>query len=223
MMMRLRRLPALIKLFRFYGEHAPFALSVGLHLFVFLLVVGDFSVWFAPKKEKIVSVPVMTVDLSNVKVSSITNLPPKLSAKKKETPAKKSLKTSAVVRKKTSATARSTSSDASLQVRNEKLNDLLNGVLNKKQQEKTQKTATKTNNVNAMNALLASIDTMRTPSREQERETPDIDPDEAVNQGIDGGRGGSYLRELSVSERDALGLKLRECWNIDAGVKGAKT
>ena len=220
MIMRLRRLPALIKLFRFYGENAPFALSVGLHLFVFLLAVGDFSVWFSPKKEKIVSVPVMTVDLSNVKVSSITNLPPKLSAKKKEAPAKKSLKTSAVVRKKTAAASKSTPSDTSLHVRNEKLNDVLNDVLNKKTPQKTEKTAEKTNNVNAVNALLASIDTLRAAPREEE--LPDVDPDEAVNQGIEGGRGGSYLRELSVSERDALGLKLRACWNIDAGVKGAQ-
>jgi len=218
--MRLRRLPAAVKMFRFYAEHAPFALSVGLHLFVFLLAVGDFSVWFSPKKEKIVSVPVMTVDLSNVKVSSITNLPPKLSEKKKEAPAKKSLKTSAVVRKKSSAAVKSTPSDASLQVRNEKLDAVLNSVLNKKTPQTAKETPAKAGKTNAVNALLASIDTLRASPNTQE--TPDIEPEEAVNRGIEGGQGGSYLRELSVSERDALGLKLRACWNIDAGVKGAQ-
>ena len=30
------------------------------------------------------------------------------------------------------------------------------------------------------------------------------------------------MQELSVSEKDMIGIKLRECWNLDAGVRGVQ-
>lgn len=49
----------------------------------------------------------------------------------------------------------------------------------------------------------------------------DVDPEEIATEGIEGGQGGSYMQELSVSEKDMIGIKLRECWNLDPGVRGA--
>ena len=30
------------------------------------------------------------------------------------------------------------------------------------------------------------------------------------------------MQELSVSEKDLVGIRLRECWNLDAGVRGVQ-
>ena len=41
-----------------------------------------------------------------------------------------------------------------------------------------------------------------------------------ANMGVDGGTGGSYFSELSITETDAIGGYLRECWNLDPGARG---
>lgn len=38
--------------------------------------------------------------------------------------------------------------------------------------------------------------------------------------GIEGGTGGSYFSELTISEMDALAGRLRACWNLDPGAMG---
>lgn len=38
--------------------------------------------------------------------------------------------------------------------------------------------------------------------------------------GIEGGTGGSYFSELSISEIDAIAGRLRACWNLDPGAMG---
>ncbi len=40
------------------------------------------------------------------------------------------------------------------------------------------------------------------------------------NMGIEGGTSGSYFSELTISETDAIAGQLRECWNLDPGVRG---
>lgn len=40
--------------------------------------------------------------------------------------------------------------------------------------------------------------------------------------GIEGGTGGSYFSELSISEIDAIAGRLRACWNLDPGAMGIK-
>ena len=40
------------------------------------------------------------------------------------------------------------------------------------------------------------------------------------NMGVEGGSSGSYFSELTISETDAIAGKLRECWNLDPGVRG---
>lgn len=41
-----------------------------------------------------------------------------------------------------------------------------------------------------------------------------------ANMGIEGGTGGSYFSELTITETDAIGGYLRECWNFDPGAQG---
>ena len=43
---------------------------------------------------------------------------------------------------------------------------------------------------------------------------------EVANMGVEGGTSGSYFSELTISETDAIAGKLRECWNLDPGVRG---
>ena len=43
---------------------------------------------------------------------------------------------------------------------------------------------------------------------------------EVANMGIEGGTSGSYFSELTISETDAIAGQLRECWNLDPGVRG---
>lgn len=43
---------------------------------------------------------------------------------------------------------------------------------------------------------------------------------ETANTGIEGGSGGSYFSELSISETDAIAARLRQCWNLDPGAMG---
>ena len=45
---------------------------------------------------------------------------------------------------------------------------------------------------------------------------------EVNNMGIEGGTGGSYFSELSISEIDAIAGRLRACWNLDPGAMGIK-
>lgn len=227
LLFRLRHSRILFAAVKLFAAHAPFFLSLFLHAFVVLVCVVDVS-WFSEKpKENIVSVPVMTVDLSNIPVTSITNLPPelRLSKKKAGEPAKKSVRTSAYSRPnaapKPSAPVQKTTGTADAALTVKKLNSVLDNVLNKSAPEQ-KKTPAKAKQNGGFKTLLASVDGLRAPASDASA-YPDYLEDEALeNQGIKGGQGGSYARELSVSQKDLLGMKLRACWNIDAGVRGVQ-
>lgn len=72
---------------------------------------------------------------------------------------------------------------------------------------------------NPLKSLLASVDKMA-----QEAEKSDLasikEGSIVQNMGIDGGTIGSYFSELSISEMDALSGRLRQCWNLDPGAMG---
>ena len=42
------------------------------------------------------------------------------------------------------------------------------------------------------------------------------------NMGVDGGTGGSYFSDLTITETDAIAGHLRECWNFDPGGRGVE-
>ena len=241
--MRLRHCPFVFKTVQAAFDNLPIVLSVFLHCFVVFLLTYDFS---TEKKSNVVSVPMFVVDLSQVKVAEITNLPPKLTKTPPKKNAKKSVRTSAyskaspqgekpVVRggMKTGAGGKRQSSGAMLE---SDLSNMLKNVTSST--GKKQEPASDVQIVNSIRSsgepsaggngtddpfktLLASVDGIKTGMGYADAQTEaEVDPDEVVTEGIEGGQGGSYMQELSVSEKDLIGIKLRECWNLDAGVRG---
>ena len=203
------------------------------------LLTYDFSV---ERKSDVVSVPMFVVDLSQVKIAEMTNLPPKLTKSKSQQKSKKSVKTSAYSKasskssnsstsksSKTGAAGKSSSSGAMLE---NDLNKLLKNIAKteKKQDASLSQVVNSIKNTGGsgkndtddpFKTLLASVDGMKSGMGYADDQTEaEIDPDEVVTDGIEGGQGGSYMQELSVSEKDMIGIKLRECWNLDAGVRG---
>ncbi len=73
--------------------------------------------------------------------------------------------------------------------------------------------------VSALKNLMDSVNRME--QKLGETETPTFKQGtETVNMGIEGGSGGSYFSELSISETDAIAARLRQCWNLDPGAMG---
>lgn len=235
----LRRHPYCVKLIRFVRGHAPIVLSVGLHLLVVILLTVDFV--SAEAKDKVVSVPMFVVDLDKVKVGEITNLPPKLDkTKKASVSAQKSVKTSAYSKAGASLSRGGAGSGAKSSSGAHLSNDL-NKVLTKVTKKSSSKTdeavASMLNslkqsgkggqggaskNDDPFKTLLASVDGMKKGMGRADDVPAGVNPDEIATEGVEGGSGGSYMQELSVSEKDLIGLRLRECWNMDAGVRGAQ-
>ena len=235
----LRRHPYLVKLIRFVREHAPIVLSVGLHLLVVILLTVDFI--SAEAKNNVVSVPMFVVDLDKVKVAEMTNLPPTLDKTKKAgVSAQKSVKTSAYSKAGASLSRGGSGSGAKSSSGAHLSNDL-DKVLTKVTKKKSSKTdeavasmlnslknsgaggkGGNTRNDDPFKTLLASVDGMKNGMGRADDVPADVNPDEIVTEGVEGGSGGSYMQELSVSEKDLIGMRLRECWNMDAGVRGAQ-
>lgn len=235
----LRRHPYLVKLIRYTREHAPMVLSVSLHLIVVVLLTVDFISTEA--KDKVVSVPMFVVDLDKVKVAEMTNLPPTLDKTKKAgVSAQKSVKTSAYSKAGASLSRGGSGSGAKSSSGAHLSNDL-DKVLTKVTKKKSSKTdeavasmlnslknsgaggkGGNTRNDDPFKTLLASVDGMKNGMGRADDVPADVNPDEIVTEGVEGGSGGSYMQELSVSEKDLIGMRLRECWNMDAGVRGAQ-
>ena len=235
----LRRHPYLVKLIRYAREHAPMVLSVSLHLIVVVLLTVDFL--SVEAKDKVVSVPMFVVDLDKVKIGEMTNLPPKLDkTKKTAVSAQKSVKTSsyskagASLSRGCSGAGAKSASGAHL---SNDLNKVLTKVTKKQSSETDAAVASMLNSLKNSGAggnggksgaddpfktLLASVDGIKSGMGKAGEDAADVNPDEIVTEGIEGGAGGSYMQELSVSEKDLIGLRLRECWNMDAGVRGAQ-
>ena len=142
----------------------------------------------------------------------------------------KSAKATATVKSNSNAAGSSTqSSGAFLE---SELNTLLDKVTTSKKQDKTAASAPASNSIkntsnndtmdDSFKTLLASVDGIKSGLGYASEDEVDINEDEMVTQGIEGGQGGSYMQDLSVSEKDLIGIKLRQCWNIDPGVRGAQ-
>lgn len=235
----LRHHPYLVKLIRYTREHAPMVLSVSLHLIVVVLLTVDFI--SAEAKNNVVSVPMFVVDLDKVKVAEMTNLPPKLDKTKKAgVSAQKSVKTSSYSKAGASLSRGGSGSGAKSSSGAHLSNDL-DKVLTKVTKKKSSKTdeavasmlnslknsgaggkGGNTRNDDPFKTLLASVDGMKNGMGRADDVPADVNPDEIVTEGVEGGSGGSYMQELSVSEKDLIGMRLRECWNMDAGVRGAQ-
>ena len=72
---------------------------------------------------------------------------------------------------------------------------------------------------NPLKSLLASVDALEKESNKSTTATIK-EGTSVANMGIEGGTAGSYFSELSISEMDALAGRLRACWNLDPGAMG---
>lgn len=73
-----------------------------------------------------------------------------------------------------------------------------------------------------LQSLLASVEKVRKPIQTSPKKATSVATStQAVNQGIEGGTGGSLTQELTISEKDLIANKIRQCWNVNAGVEGA--
>lgn len=75
---------------------------------------------------------------------------------------------------------------------------------------------------NPLKSLLASVDALDKETGNKSAEATIKEGTNVSNMGIEGGTGGSYFSELSISEIDAIAGRLRACWNLDPGAQGIK-
>lgn len=227
--------------------------SMGLHLAVLLIFIIDVP-YFWRRNMTLDQVPII-VDLNEVKISEMTNLPPKAKRGAEEKQASK------VKRKvennftkdepkespkdKSEAKAEKDKPMPKDEVVKEPKQDFLVAPQPKKPKvpaKKVEKPAPKPapkpkkeepkkqpkkedkeqpKLANPLKSLLASVDALEKEANKDETATIKEDA-EVNNMGIEGGVGGSYFSELSISETDAIAGRLRACWNLDPGAMGIK-
>ncbi len=97
----------------------------------------------------------------------------------------------------------------------------------KKEKKESKKTPELKKGLKSLLASVGDISKNLEPEKDVEEEveetTDEVTKEEAEdmqNLGVEGGVGGSYFRELTISERDAIAGRLRECWNVDPGARG---
>lgn len=73
---------------------------------------------------------------------------------------------------------------------------------------------------NPLKSLMDSVSAMEKEIGEQNSPTVIKTGTEVANMGVEGGTNGSYFSELTITETDAIAGYLRECWNLDPGVRG---
>ncbi len=73
---------------------------------------------------------------------------------------------------------------------------------------------------NPLKSLLASVDALDKAESSTDATATVKEGTKVNNMGVEGGTGGSYFSELSISEIDAIAGQLRACWNLDPGAMG---
>jgi outer membrane biosynthesis protein TonB len=218
--------------------------SIALHLLFLVLWFVEVPMfwWNRPDQSQ---APII-VDLKNVKISEITNLPPKAKFGKEDKEASK-------VKRKIENNYAKEEKSVPKEVKEEKAEekkeepkieeekpkkDFLVAPQPKKPQIKKQakkeapkkkkepvKTPKKEEKkdepklANPLKSLLASVDALAKEANISQTATIKEGTDVA-HMGIEGGTAGSYFSELSISEMDALSGQLRACWNLDPGAMG---
>lgn len=208
----------------------------------------NLSFFFSGKRTDISQIPII-VDLKDVKISEMTNLPPKAIIDKEDKPA-------SVVTKTPPASAPSKSEEESNQKEEKRAekepvdepvkepkqdfleaptpdktkNDKKTKVAPPKQPKKPtppKQEVPKNNSKDpelqtSLKSLLASVNTLEKNLGSVEQKATVKEGTSVNNMGIEGGTGGSYFSQLSISEIDAIAGRLRACWNLDPGAKGAQ-
>ena len=230
--------------------------SIALHLVAFLLIVVDLPL-FWHNKTTFNQVPII-VDLNNVKISEMTNLPPKAKMGKEDKAAsrvKRKIENNYTKEepKKDDKREVAEEQDDAPAPKEEKVEepkqDYLVAPQPKKPVKKVKKKTIpvpqakpkpkvkpkpepkkeekqpekgKPKLANPLKSLLASVDALEKEVGNKSQTATIKEGTEVNNMGIEGGTGGSYFSELSISEIDAIAGRLRACWNLDPGAMGVK-
>ena len=225
--------------------------SLALHFVVFLLIMVDIPL-FWHNKTTLNQVPII-VDLNNVKISEMTNLPPKAKMGKEDKAAskvKRKIENNYTKEEPKKDDKRPTAKEPEEETAPEEAaptepkKDYLVAPQPKKPKAPVKKPAPKPvpkpvkkpavpekpkpqpkkeepKLANPLKSLLASVDALEKEGEKDQTATIKEDA-EVNNMGIEGGTGGSYFSELSISETDAIAGRLRACWNLDPGAMGIK-
>lgn len=219
--------------------------SIALHLAFLILWLVEVPMfwWNRPNPSQ---VPII-VDLKDVKISEMTNLPPKAKFGKEDKEASK------VKRKIENNYTKEDKKSSVEDVKTEKIKDdkkhetvdeepskkdflvapqprkpqikkqpKKEDVKKKKEQTNKPKKEEKKDEpklANPLKSLLASVDALEKEANISQTATVK-EGTEVANMGVEGGTAGSYFSELSISEMDALSGQLRACWNLDPGAMG---
>ena len=230
--------------------------SLALHFVVFLLIMVDIPL-FWHNKTTLNQVPII-VDLNNVKISEMTNLPPKAKMGKEDKAAskvKRKIENNYTKEEPKKDDNRPTAKEPEEETAPEEAaptepkKDYLVAPQPKKpkapkkkptppvpaakpkpkpkpkpevKKEQKQPEKGKPQLANPLKSLLASVDALEKEVGNTNQEATIKEGTEVNNMGIEGGTGGSYFSELSISEIDAIAGRLRACWNLDPGAMGIK-
>lgn len=230
--------------------------SLALHFVVFLLIMVDIPL-FWHNKTTLNQVPII-VDLNNVKISEMTNLPPKAKMGKEDKAAskvKRKIENNYTKKEPKKDDKRPTAKEPEEETAPEEAaptepkKDYLVAPQPKKpkapkkkptppvpaakpkpkpkpkpevKKEQKQPEKGKPQLANPLKSLLASVDALEKEVGNTNQEATIKEGTEVNNMGIEGGTGGSYFSELSISEIDAIAGRLRACWNLDPGAMGIK-
>ena len=227
--------------------------SIALHVLVFVLCMVDLPLFWW-NKPTIGQVPII-VDLQNVKISEMTNLPPKAKMGKEDKAAsqvKRKIeekytqeepeKESRPEPQKADPEPQKAPEPPAAKPEPPKRDHLVAPQPKKpapkvkkketpkakpqpkkpepKKAPKPKKDTKKPELANPLKSLLASVDALEKAEGSTDTTATIKEGTEVNNMGIEGGTGGSYFSELSISEIDAIAGRLRACWNLDPGAMG---
>ena len=222
--------------------------SIALHLAFLVLWFVEVPMfwWNRPDPSQ---VPII-VDLKDVKISEMTNLPPKAKFGKED-------KEASQVKRKIEKKYTKEESAPAEEVKKEKVKE---EPKEEKKQEEVAEEKPKKDFLVAPQPKKPQIkkkpkkeevkkkkEPAKKPKKEEEKEEPKLanplksllasvdalekeantsqtatikEGTDVANMGVEGGTAGSYFSELSISEMDALAGQLRACWNLDPGAMG---
>lgn len=222
--------------------------SIALHLAFLLLWIIEVPMFWWNKTDA-GQVPII-VDLKDVKISEMTNLPPKAKFGKED---KEASQVKRKIEKKYTKEEASAPVEEKKEIKEEKpkedkkqeavaeekpKKDFLvapqpkkpqikkqpkkEEVKKKKEPAKKPKKEEKKEEPKLANPLKSLLASVDALEKETNKsQTATIkEGTDVANMGVEGGTAGSYFSELSISEMDALAGQLRACWNLDPGAMG---
>ncbi len=235
----------------------PLKKSILLHIAVFAVMIVDIPFWH--RDMNLSQVPII-VDLNDVKIAEMTNLPPKAKLGKEDKQAstikrkdEKNYTTPEPENKPAPPAAKDKPQPKEAPAKAEETpqppkRDFLEAPQPKKptpkktekrkpvpvpqakpkpkpesapkKEEKKPEAKKDPKLANPLRSLLASVDALEKNIGETDQEATIKEGSDVNNMGIEGGTGGSYFSELSISETDAIAGRLRGCWNLDPGARG---